>query len=155
MNAAPMTRKLLNLIVEQVRPAFVQAAALCLRDGPGGPEVLLIRTLRLKQWIIPKGWPMKGKTLAEAAAIEAWEEAGVRGVLGTEPIGAFTYTKVKKSGLPVSCRARIFRLDVTQVSDSYPEAGRRERAWVPLAQAAAMVRDPELGTLLQQMAENA
>ena len=155
MNAAPMTRKLLNLIVEQVRPAFVQAAALCLRDGPRGPEVLLIRTLRLKQWIIPKGWPMKGKTLAEAAAIEAWEEAGVRGVLGTEPIGAFTYTKVKKSGLPVSCRAQIFRLDVTQVADSYPEAGRRERAWVPLAEAAEMVRDPELGTLLQQMAENA
>lgn len=155
VNTAPMTRKFLNLIAEQIRPAFVQAAALCLRDRSDGAEVLLIRTLRLKQWIIPKGWPMKGKTLAEAAAIEAWEEAGVRGVIGTEPIGAFTYTKVKKSGLPVSCRARIFRLDVTEIAERYPEAGRRERRWVPLAKAANLVRDPELALLLQQMARRA
>lgn len=151
MNAASMSRILLNLIADQVRPAFVQTAALCLRDGPAGPEVLLVQTLRLHQWVIPKGWPMKGKSLAQAAAIEAWEEAGVRGTVSDAPIGAFTYTKIKKSGLPVSCRAQIYRLDVKKVSDTYPEAHKRIRKWFPLAQAAQIVRDAEVQLLLDSL----
>ena len=148
MNAAPMTRKLLNLIVEQVRPAFVQAAALCLRDGPRGPEVLLIRTLRLKQWIIPKGWPMKGKTLAEAAAIEAWEEAGVVGKAEESPIGFYTYEKKRAGGVPVSCRVEVFRLHVADLAKDWPERSRRKRKWMTLDKAAAAVDEVELKTLL-------
>ncbi|MGP9788585.1 NUDIX hydrolase [Roseinatronobacter sp. NSM] len=151
MNAVAMSRTLLNLIADQVRPAFVQAAALCLRDGPTGPEVLLVRTLRLRQWVIPKGWPMKGKSLAQAAAIEAWEEAGVRGIVSDDPIGAFTYTKIKKSGLPVTCRAQVYRLDVLETADTYPEARKRHRQWFPVAQAADIVRDPEVQALLQKL----
>ncbi|MDD7969988.1 NUDIX hydrolase [Roseinatronobacter alkalisoli] len=146
-----MSRTLLNLIANQVRPAFVQTAAVCLRDGPAGREVLLVRTMRLGQWVLPKGWPMKGKSLAEAAAIEAWEEAGVRGSVSENPIGAFTYTKIKKSGLPVSCRAQIFRLDVQRISDSYPEARKRKRKWFPIAEAAEIVRDPEVRDLLKSL----
>lgn len=143
-----MSRILLNLIADQVRPAFVQTAALCLRNGPTGPEVLLVQTLRLNQWVIPKGWPMKGRSLAQAAAIEAWEEAGVRGTVSDTPIGAFTYTKIKKSGLPVSCRAQVFRLDVQKTAKNYPEAGKRNRKWFPIDQAAQIVRDPEVRLLL-------
>lgn len=151
MNAAAMSRTLLNLIADQVRPAFVQAAALCLRDRPTGPEVLLVRTLRLRQWVIPKGWPMKGKSLAQAAAIEAWEEAGVRGTVSETPIGAFTYTKIKKSGLPVTCRAQVYRLDVLETANTYPEARKRHRQWFPVAEAAEIVRDPEVQALLQKL----
>ena len=42
-------------------------------------EVLLVTTRQTKRWIIPKGWPIKGLTPAEAAAREAYEEAGVQG----------------------------------------------------------------------------
>lgn len=154
MNAAAMSRILLNLIADQVRPAFVQTAALCLRDGSAGREVLLVQTLRLRQWVIPKGWPMKGKSLAQAAAIEAWEEAGVRGTVSDDPIGAFTYTKIKKSGLPVSCRAQIFRLDVKTIADTYPEAHKRNRQWFPVEKAAQIVRDPEVQILLQSLQPN-
>lgn len=154
MNAAAMSRILLNLIADQVRPAFVQTAALCLRDGPAGREVLLVQTLRLRQWVIPKGWPMKGKSLAQAAAIEAWEEAGVRGTVSDDPIGAFTYTKIKKSGLPVSCRAQIFRLDVKTIADTYPEAHKRNRQWFSIEKAAQIVRDPEVQMLLESLQSN-
>ena len=154
MNAAAMSRILLNLIADQVRPAFVQTAALCLRDGSAGREVLLVQTLRLRQWVIPKGWPMKGKSLAQAAAIEAWEEAGVRGTVSDDPIGAFTYTKFKKSGLPVSCRAQVFRLDVKTIADTYPEAHKRNRQWFPVEKAAQIVRDPEVQMLLQSLQPN-
>ena len=45
------------------------------------------------RWGIPKGWPMKGRKPHEAAAIEAWEEAGVRGGVRKKPVGRFTYLK--------------------------------------------------------------
>lgn len=144
-------RKLLDLITGQTSPAFVQVAALCLRDGPAGREVLLVQTLERRVWIIPKGWPMKGKTLAEAARIEAWEEAGVRGTVAPQSIGAFTYTKIKKSGLPVQCRAQVFQVDVASQADQYPEAKRRTRRWVTPAQAAEMVHNDELRALLSEI----
>ena len=146
-----MTKFFFDLMTVPSRSAFVQAAALCMRDGATGPEVLLVQTLRLRQWVIPKGWPIQGLTLAQSAEQEAWEEAGVRGHIFPDSIGTFTYTKVKKSGLPVRCCAHVCRLDVTSLSDHYPEAGKRHRQWVPTAQAADRVRDPELGMILRAL----
>jgi len=151
MNVRSMPLEMLNNVLEFIRPAFVQAAALCLRDGPKGQEVLLVKTLQREHWITPKGWPMRNKSLNQAAAIEAWEEAGVKGTISTEPIGAFTYTKIKKSGLPVQCRPQLFRLDVSELSDTYPEAKKRTRKWFSLADAAEVVNPPELKALLQRL----
>ncbi len=148
---ATVSREIANIVAGLVRPAFVQTAALCTRDGPSGVEVLMIRTLTRKLWVIPKGWPMKGKTLAEAAAQEAWEEAGVRGRLEPDPIGAFTYTRIKKTGLPVQCRAQVFRLHTTEVADVYPECTIRTRVWLSPAKAAARASIPELKALLQRL----
>ncbi len=136
---------------DTLSPAFLQAAALCLRDAGHGPEVLLVQTLRLRQWVIPKGWPVDGLSLAQSASREAWEEAGVQGIVWPDPVGQFTYMKVKKSGLPVRCTAQVFRLDVQSVADSYPEAGKRLRLWAPLQDAAALVRDAEVGALLRAL----
>ncbi|MGY6550050.1 MAG: NUDIX hydrolase [Roseinatronobacter sp.] len=138
----------LDKVMEILRPSFIQVAALCLRDGAQGPEVALVQTFERRRWVIPKGWPMKGKSLAEAATIEAWEEAGVRGVTHPAPIGAFTYTKFKKSGLPVRCRPQVFRIDVREVHDSYPEAQKRVRHWATVPEAIALVQNPELKVLL-------
>ncbi|WP_313606770.1 hypothetical protein [Rhizobium sp.] len=38
--------------------------------------ILLITSRDTGRWIIPKGWPTNGKTSSQAAAIEAYEEAG-------------------------------------------------------------------------------
>jgi len=147
-----LTKRFLDLLTFPSRCAFVQTAALCLRDGATGPEVMLVQTLRLRQWVIPKGWPMAGLTLSQAAAQEAWEEAGVRGRMSDDAVGTFTYTKTKKSGLPVQCCAHVFRMDVTSIADSYPEVGKRVRQWTPLADAPNLVRDPELAAILRAMA---
>ena len=151
LNIGTFPDGMLRNVLEFVRPSFVQTAALCLRDGTEGCEVLLIRTLQRRHWIIPKGWPMQNSTLAEAAACEAWEEAGVRGHVSPEPIGAFTYTKVKKSGLPVQCRPLVFKLKVTEEHDTYPEAGKRTRKWVTPSVAAEMVHNPDLAALLRSL----
>ena len=151
MNIRTLPHAMLDQVMEFMRPAFVQAAALCVRETKNGPEVLLIQSLQRKHWIIPKGWPMKDRTLAEAAEIEAWEEAGVRGRIHPDPIGAFTYTKIKKSGLPVQCRPQVYRLDVSACHDSYPEAGKRTREWLSLPDAAQRVHNPQLAEMLRNL----
>lgn len=130
------------------RPDFVQAAALCLRDGPQGPEVLLVSSLSSKRWILPKGWPIEGLTLAEAALQEAWEEAGVQGRVVPDPVGSFAYRKIVKQGVPVSCRCEVFRVAVSSMAEDFPEQARRNRRWLPVAEAAALVEEPELKALL-------
>lgn len=135
------------------RPEFVQTAALCLRPGAEGPEVLLVSNLSSKRWIIPKGWPMEGRTLAEAALQEAWEEAGVVGTVDRVAIGAFSYRKTVKGGIPVSCRCDVFRVQVRDVEDQYPESGRRKRQWMSPRKAATLVEEPELKALLRGLGE--
>jgi 8-oxo-dGTP pyrophosphatase MutT (NUDIX family) len=56
-----------------------QFAALCYRVVKKKVKVLVISSRGTGRWIVPKGWPMDGKTPADAALQEAWEEAGVIG----------------------------------------------------------------------------
>ncbi|MGH9528897.1 MAG: NUDIX domain-containing protein [Terriglobales bacterium] len=55
-----------------------QVAAVCFRIRGGAIEFLLVRT-RGGRWIFPKGNAEPGLTHAQAAALEAFEEAGVHG----------------------------------------------------------------------------
>ena len=50
-----------------------------------GLEVMLISSRETHRWILPKGWPMKGRKPHAAAAQEALEEAGVVGKVAKEP----------------------------------------------------------------------
>ena len=65
----------------------------------GDIEFLLVTSRETGRWIIPKGWPIAGLEPAEAAAREAYEEAGVRGVVGIRAIGEYAY---KKSSGPLA-----------------------------------------------------
>ena len=151
MNQSPLEN--LREFLEPVfrPPEFVQAAALCLRDSRKGCEVLLVSSLRTRRWILPKGWPMKGRTLAGAALQEAWEEAGVVGTVEETSCGHYTYGKMRKGGLRLACRVEVFRVHVTHLARNYPEARRRKRQWMPLEAAAREVHEPELKALLQRL----
>ena len=133
------------------RPPQLQVAALCTRPGASGPQVMLITSRGTGRWILPKGWPMPHRSLAEAAALEAWEEAGIRGRIDSAPLGHYTAQKDTDGGLPVPCRVTVFRLRVEEESDTFPEAAQRHRRWCAPAQAAALVREPELAALLARI----
>ncbi len=76
------------------RAIRVQYAALPYRiTKPGVLEFMLITSRGTGRWIIPKGWPMKGRKPPKAAAREAFEEAGLRGEIGGKAVGSFTYEK--------------------------------------------------------------
>lgn len=133
------------------RPPRLQVAALCLRQRGGKQEVLLISSLDTGRWVLPKGWPMRGRSLAAAALREAWEEAGVNGVVAREPLGHFTYAKRSRSGLARPVRVAVFPVQVRRMERGYPEEGRRKLEWVASAAAATMVEEPGLSTLLAEL----
>ena len=128
--------------------AIVQVGALCLRNGKSGTEVLLVKSSR-GRWIVPKGWPMDGHTDAETARIEAWEEAGVlEGKVSKAPIGGYVTEKRFDDGRVATCHVSVYRIDVKEMTKTYPEAALRKRKWVPGKRAIAKVDDSGLQALL-------
>jgi len=132
------------------RPVHMQVAAACLRDGKKGREVLLITSRGTGRWVLPKGWPMDGKTNHQSALQEAWEEAGVKKARVTPvALGCFAYDKILDGGLPLPVNCYVYAAEVEKMSSDYPESHERKRSWVPVAKAATMVQEPELQELLQ------
>lgn len=127
-----------------------QFGALCYRVRKDQVEVLLITSRTRGRWIIPKGWPVEGATPADAAATEAFEEAGVTGRTYNICLGLYSYTKVMaedKSDLP--CVVSVFPVKVKKVLAEYPEMKQRKRKWFSVKKAAARVREPELRKILK------
>ena len=133
------------------RPNHLQVGALCLRKRKGQAEVLLISSLDTGRLIIPKGWPMRGRSLAGAAAQEAWEEAGIRGHVRHEPLGSFSYEKQRDGGLALRCEVRVFAIETESAAERYPEAGRRERLWLHPEEAAQRVSEPGLREIIRAL----
>jgi 8-oxo-dGTP pyrophosphatase MutT (NUDIX family) len=121
-----------------------QVAALPWRQGENGLEILLVTTRTTKRWVIPKGWTMKGKADHEAAATEAYEEAGVQGDVQPAPVGSYGYLKLMRNGEAKHITVQVYAMRVQDVLDDWPEREERERKWVDLAQALAMIGEPEL-----------
>ncbi len=131
------------------RPPRQQYAALCYRvkGKTGAVEVLLLTSRDTGRWVIPKGWPMDGKTSYEVAAREAYEEAGVRGTVESGTIGCYHYPKVLKNGLKVTCKVQVYVLEVSTIAKSFKEKGERKFDWVSCDEAAKRVNEPELRDL--------
>jgi 8-oxo-dGTP pyrophosphatase MutT (NUDIX family) len=129
-----------------------QIAALPVRlGGDGALQVLLITSRGRRRWVIPKGWPWPGCAEPDAAAGEAWEEAGITGTLGSGPIGAYTYSK-RRVHKPISVQVSVFLLIVSHEHPQWPEQRQRRRAWFAQEEAARVVEERELGALIGSLA---
>ncbi|WP_438754004.1 NUDIX hydrolase [Pararhizobium sp. O133] len=131
-----------------------QVAALCFRftQKPGEIEVLVVTSRESGRWVIPKGWPMKNKALYEAAAIEAEQEAGVRGPVRKKAVGSYTYLKTLETGAVVPCIVDVFQIEARETADKFKEKGQRRSAWVSPDEAARRVREVELKSLIIEFA---
>ncbi|WP_375255290.1 NUDIX hydrolase [Yoonia sp.] len=123
--------------------ARAQFAALCWRVKNDKVQVCLITSRARKRWIIPKGWPMHKQTPANAAATEAYEEAGLRGEAIDICLGVYSHSKPEKVGnAPIV--TLVYPLHVTHVHSSYPEMHQRRRKWFSLKKAAKKLSEPAL-----------
>lgn len=126
------------------------AAIPCRRTSGGELEVMLITSRSSKRIIIPKGWPMKGKSARKAAATEARQEAGVSGRALKRPAGKFVYWKrLSESFVPIE--VTVFLLEVEHVETSWREEHCRRRAWMTPASAATLIDEPELASLVRSI----
>jgi 8-oxo-dGTP pyrophosphatase MutT (NUDIX family) len=129
-----------------------QYAALPWRMGDG-VEILLASSRDTRRWVIPKGWPMKGREPHIAAAIEAQQEAGLTGKIEKTKIGSFHYQKRMKNGAAILCRVDVFPMRVLRQAKHWPEQGQRVTQWFTYADAAEEVSESELRALILAFGE--
>src|SRR6201993_5285451 len=121
-----------------------QVAAVCYQISKRGLEFLLVRT-RGGRWIFPKGSVESGLTHAQAAALEAFEEAGVHGRIEE---AAFTrYVRIKPErhrGAPqVEVVMNAHLCEVTRLES--PEEDKRHPTWFSAEKARRRLCDGRPG----------
>ena len=120
------------------------------RNDAGALQVLLVTSRGTQRWVVPKGWPWRRHADHEAAAGEAWEEAGVLGRTAPQSIGSFTYDKIGKRGTR-TLEVLVYVLEVTDEADKWPEYRERRRDWFSPLAAMELVTEPGLKLLLQAL----
>ena len=118
------------------------------REAEGGRRILLITSRETRRWVVPRGNPMPGLEPWQAAAEEAWEEAGIRGDVASEPLGAYRYDKRRPDGSFLPAEVRLFAMKVREEAGTWPESDERERRWFSPEEAAEAVDEPDLKALL-------
>ena len=120
-----------------------QFAALCWRIKNDQVQICLITSRNRKRWIIPKGWPIHKQTPANAAATEAYEEAGISGEAFDICLGVYSHNTLAKVGnAPII--TMVYPLHVTHVHSRWPEKEQRRRKWFSLKKAAKKLSEPAL-----------
>jgi 8-oxo-dGTP pyrophosphatase MutT (NUDIX family) len=117
-------------------------------------EIMLITSRDTGRWLIPKGWPEPGLSPQDAAAREAQEEGGLVGRISDRAIGSFHYEKRLPDGSSVTCKVDVFVLEVEQQLRAWPERDERSRRWFAWEEAAEVVQEPELQTLIRSLANS-
>lgn len=130
-----------------------QAGAIPFRHDPEGLRVLLITSRDTGRWVIPKGGVEKGFTAAQAAAQEAYEEAGIKGIISEIPLGIFTYSKRRRSGIGKPTTVEVYALQVEKLLKKWPERGERRLEWMPVSKAVGLVQEPGMALLLRRLEE--
>jgi 8-oxo-dGTP pyrophosphatase MutT (NUDIX family) len=80
-----------------------------------------------------------------AAAREAYEEAGIEGIIRpSTAVGNYHYTKAGEPPIKV----KVFLLRFKRQLDAWPEQAERETRWLSPEAAAELVAEPDLAALL-------
>ncbi|MGV3769346.1 MAG: DUF47 family protein [Sphingobium phenoxybenzoativorans] len=122
-------------------------------DADGVMQVMLITSRGTGRWVIPKGNRIKGLAAHRAAEVEAFEEAGIKGVACPAPLGRYAYAKTRRDGETRRATVDVYPLAVTgQVAD-WPERGERELRWFSVPDAAHAVAEPDLKSIIAAFRE--
>ena len=124
---------------------YMQSAVIPYRERGEGVEVLMITSRKRKRWVLPKGVKELDLSPQDSAAKEAFEEAGIEGLVSEAPIGSYQYDKWGGT-----CTVEVFTMNVRKVLDEWEESY-RDREWVSLEEAMARVSEPELKRILRRL----
>jgi 8-oxo-dGTP pyrophosphatase MutT (NUDIX family) len=128
---------------------FDQSGVIPYRKKNGRTEVLLVTSIKKRNWIIPKGFIEYHLTPFQSAKKEAFEEAGVRGGNGTKILGSYM---VYKNGSELL--TKVYSMRVTAVFKDYHEKNLRKRKWLSTVDAAKKVSIPEIAKMIKKLGRN-
>src|SRR5262245_51562600 len=120
-----------------------QAAAIPIRGG----RICMVTTRGGKGLVVPKGRLERGRTAEQMALQEAWEEAGILGIVQGRPLGSYRYTKAG-----IQFKVETFLMEVITVVKSWPESHWRSRHWLLPDDAARRTHQRGLCRLLCKVA---
>jgi 8-oxo-dGTP pyrophosphatase MutT (NUDIX family) len=124
-------------------------AAVCYRVRNAAIEFLLVRTRGSGRWTFPKGSAEPGLTHAQAAALEAFEEAGVHGRIQETSFARYVRRKPgdgRKSAASSADKALAVNAHLCQVLRlGKPKESNRDRTWFSAAEARRALREGREG----------
>lgn len=133
------------------RPAYYyqQSSVIPYRIQDGRIEILIIRSSQNKHWVVPKGIVDPGLSPQDSAAKEAMEEAGVKGVVGMESLGAYEYEK-----WGARCTVSVYPMKVTDIiPESEWEERHRGRIWVRPDEAMTQLWQEKLYPMIETLSD--
>lgn len=124
-----------------------QAGVIAHRRNGSGLEILLVTSRSSGRWIIPKGNIEADLGPRDSAAMEAFEEGGIRGYVHPRPIGVYDH------GNDASRPLLVFRMEVHQELPDWPERLERQRQWVTPKDAMSAIDEDGLKELISKVVE--
>ncbi len=115
----------------------IAAGGVVLRQGPGGPEVVLAGRVADGSWVFPKGTPDPGETIEETALREVREESGLD-VRIARPLGTMAYWFIA-SGQRVHKRVHFFLMDAVGGDLARHDEEYDDVRWVSVVDARRML----------------
>lgn len=150
-SALPQEFPFITLAGTELRPRpayyYAQSGVIPYHIEHGELKLLLISTGKKEKWAFPKGVIEPGLSPQISAAKEAWEEAGLKGVVTDQALGS--YTREKWGGV---CAIQVFPMAVTEMVDTHEwEESHRQRQWFSLKDALAEISHPQLSKMMKQL----
>lgn len=127
---------------------MIQYAALPYIVEDGHPVVVMVTSRDTGRWILPKGKPEKRLSPPEVAAQEAFEEAGLKGVVAAEAFARFASFKRLASGREVPCDVEVYLFEIGETLGTWPEMNQRQRRFMSPGEAALVASEPGLVSVL-------
>ena len=120
-------------------------AAYCHR-GQGAHHQFVLVTSSTGRWIPPKGHRESWGRGRDVAQLEAWEEAGIHGV-----VGKAKSFRIKRGGWALW---KFYPIEIRGMAQEWPESKSRERRLVNLEEAKKLVDSPMLYLALEALAKS-
>ncbi len=125
--------------IRSIGPRTRQAGVIAYTHEEQRGLVVCLVSAKSGGWTLPKGHVDRGYKPHEAAAIEAYEEAGLLGEVTTDAVGHYDYEK--NSGK--RCRVRLFPMRVSTILTRWDEQYARERIWIEPTEAEHWLEMPD------------
>ncbi|KAM0934800.1 putative NUDIX hydrolase domain-containing protein [Dioscorea sansibarensis] len=106
-------------------------------------EVLMISSPNRHDLVFPKGGWEIDESVCEAACREAYEEAGVKGIINETTLGIWEFRSKSRENsckLEGACRGYMFAMEVTEELEWWPEQSSHKRRWVDVRESFQLCR---------------